>query len=451
MIIRTELVVWHGDFMRLSVFGLGYVGCVSAACFAKEGHEVVGVDVNPTKVEIINDGRSPIVEPGMDELIAEVVAAGRLRATTAAKEAIESSDVSLVCVGTPSAPNGSLNLTYVKRVCEEIGAAIEGKSRPHTVVIRSTMLPGTIEGVVVPTLEIYSGKKVGRDIGICINPEFLREGSSLADFYSPPFTLIGADDEETARMVSRLYARIEAPLFVTSIKSAEMVKYACNCFHALKVSFANEIGNICKALGIDSHEVMEIFCRDTKLNLSPYYLKPGFAFGGSCLPKDLRAIMYKAKELDVEAPVLSAILPSNRLQVERAVEMVLRRGKKRIGVLGMSFKAGTDDLRESPMVALIETLIGKGLQLAIYDKDVSLARLFGANKEYIEREIPHISKLMRNDLKEVIDEAEVIVVGNRSPEFREIEKMRRDGQKIIDLVRLFEEKKSGDWYEGICW
>ncbi|CDM66241.1 nucleotide sugar dehydrogenase [Pyrinomonas methylaliphatogenes] len=437
--------------MRLSVFGLGYVGCVSAACFAKEGHEVVGVDVNPTKVEIINDGRSPIVEPGMDELIAEVVAAGRLRATTAAKEAIESSDVSLVCVGTPSAPNGSLNLTYVKRVCEEIGAAIEGKSRPHTVVIRSTMLPGTIEGVVVPTLEIYSGKKVGRDIGICINPEFLREGSSLADFYSPPFTLIGADDEETARMVSRLYARIEAPLFVTSIKSAEMVKYACNCFHALKVSFANEIGNICKALGIDSHEVMEIFCRDTKLNLSPYYLKPGFAFGGSCLPKDLRAIMYKAKELDVEAPVLSAILPSNRLQVERAVEMVLRTGKKRIGVLGMSFKAGTDDLRESPMVALIETLIGKGLQLAIYDKDVSLARLFGANKEYIEREIPHISKLMRNDLKEVIDEAEVIVVGNRSPEFREIEKMRRDGQKIIDLVRLFEEKKSGDWYEGICW
>jgi GDP-mannose 6-dehydrogenase len=437
--------------MRLSVFGLGYVGCVSAACFAKEGHEVVGVDVNPTKVEIINDGRSPIVEPGMDELIAEVVAAGRLRATTAAKEAIESSDVSLVCVGTPSAPNGSLNLTYVKRVCEEIGAAIEGKSRPHTVVIRSTMLPGTIEGVVVPTLEIYSGKKVGRDIGICINPEFLREGSSLADFYSPPFTLIGADDEETARMVGRLYARIEAPLFVTSIKSAEMVKYACNCFHALKVSFANEIGNICKALGIDSHEVMEIFCRDTKLNLSPYYLKPGFAFGGSCLPKDLRAIMYKAKELDVEAPVLSAILPSNRLQVERAVEMVLRTGKKKIGVLGMSFKAGTDDLRESPMVALIETLIGKGLQLAIYDKDVSLARLFGANKEYIEREIPHISKLMRNDLKEVIDEAEVIVVGNRSPEFREIEKMRRDGQKIIDLVRLFEEKKSGDWYEGICW
>lgn len=437
--------------MRLSVFGLGYVGCVSAACFAKEGHEVVGVDVNPTKVEIINDGRSPIVEPGMDELIAEVVAAGRLRATTGPKEAIESSDVSLVCVGTPSAPNGSLNLTYVKRVCEEIGAAIEGKSRPHTVVIRSTMLPGTIEGVVVPTLEIYSGKKVGRDIGICINPEFLREGSSLADFYSPPFTLIGADDEETARMVGRLYARIEAPLFVTSIKSAEMVKYACNCFHALKVSFANEIGNICKALGIDSHEVMEIFCRDTKLNLSPYYLKPGFAFGGSCLPKDLRAIMYKAKELDVEAPVLSAILPSNRLQVERAVEMVLRTGKKKIGVLGMSFKAGTDDLRESPMVALIETLIGKGLQLAIYDKDVSLARLFGANKEYIEREIPHISKLMRNDLKEVIDEAEVIVVGNRSPEFREIEKMRRDGQKIIDLVRLFEEKKSGDWYEGICW
>lgn len=437
--------------MRLSVFGLGYVGCVSAACFAKEGHEVVGVDVNPTKVEIINSGRSPIVEPGMEELLAEVVAAGRLRATTEAKEAIGNSDVSLVCVGTPSAANGSLNLAFVKRVCEEIGSALENKSRPHTVVIRSTMLPGTIEGVVVPTLEIYSGKKVGRDIGVCINPEFLREGSSLKDFYSPPFTLIGADDEEVARVISRLYARIEAPLFVTSIKSAEMVKYACNCFHALKVSFANEIGNICKALGIDSHEVMGIFCQDTKLNLSPYYLKPGFAFGGSCLPKDLRAIMYKAKELDVDAPVLSAILPSNRLQVERAVEMVLRTGKKRVGILGMSFKAGTDDLRESPMVALIETLIGKGLQLAIYDKDVSLARLFGANKEYIEREIPHISKLMRSDLKEVIGEAEVIVVGNRSLEFREVERLRRDGQKVIDLVRLFEEKKSRDWYEGICW
>ncbi|HEY0404721.1 MAG TPA: nucleotide sugar dehydrogenase, partial [Pyrinomonadaceae bacterium] len=403
--------------MRLSIFGLGYVGCVSAACFAKEGHEVIGVDVSRTKVEIINEGRSPIVESGVGELIGEMTKLGRLRATTDSAEAIKNSEASLVCVGTPSNANGSLDLTYVKRVCQEIGAALESKSERHTVVIRSTMLPGTIESVVVPTLEVYSGKKVGRDLGVCINPEFLREGTSLKDFYAPPFTLIGADDEEIAMIVRRLYSGIDAPLFVTGIRAAEMVKYSCNCFHALKVSFANEIGNICKSLGIDSHEVMNVFCQDGKLNLSPYYLKPGFAFGGSCLPKDLRAITYKAQELDVETPVLRAILQSNRLQVERAVEMVLQTGSKRIGVLGFSFKAGTDDLRESPMVTLIETLLGKGMQLAIYDRDVSLARLFGANKQYIEREIPHISQLMRASIDEVLEHAEVLIVGNKAEEF----------------------------------
>jgi GDP-mannose 6-dehydrogenase len=433
------------------VFGLGYVGCVSAACFAREGHEVVGVDVNPVKVEIINSGKSPIVEAGVGELIAEVVAAGRLRATNDSGEAVAASEMSLVCVGTPSRENGSLDLTYVKRVCQEIGAALEGKAARHTVVIRSTMLPGTVEGVVVPTLEVYSGKKAGRDFGVCINPEFLREGTSLKDFYSPPFTLIGADEEETAARVRRLYARVDAPLRVTGVKAAEMVKYACNCFHALKVSFANEIGNVCKGLGIDSHEVMDIFCQDSKLNLSPYYLKPGFAFGGSCLPKDLRAINYKAKELDVEVPLLSAILPSNRRQVERAVEMVLRTGRKRVGVLGFSFKAGTDDLRESPMVALIETLIGKGMQLAVYDRDVSLARLFGANKEYIEREIPHISQLMRADLGEVLEDSDVLVIGNKAEEFRQIEGRLRPDQIVIDLVRLFDGRASGDTYQGICW
>jgi GDP-mannose 6-dehydrogenase len=437
--------------MKLSVFGLGYVGCVSAACFAKEGHEVVGVDVNPVKVEIINSGKSPIVEAGIGELIAEMVAAGRLRATTDSAEAVASSDVSLVCVGTPSNANGSLDLTYVKRVCREIGEALEAKAARHTVVIRSTMLPGTIEGTVVPTLEVYSGKKAGRDFGVCINPEFLREGSSLKDFYSPPFTLVGADEEETAAPLRRLYAKVDAPLYVTAVKSAEMVKYACNCFHALKVSFANEIGNVCKGLGIDSHEVMEVFCRDEKLNLSPYYLKPGFAFGGSCLPKDLRAINYKAKELDVDVPLLSSILPSNRRQVERAVEMVLAAGKRRVGVLGFSFKAGTDDLRESPMVALIEALIGKGLQLAVYDRDVSLARLFGANKQYIEQEIPHISQLMRPSLDEVLDASDVVVVGNKSEEFRQVEGRLRGDQVLIDLVRLFDGRRSDETYKGICW
>jgi GDP-mannose 6-dehydrogenase len=437
--------------MRLSVFGLGYVGCVSAACFAREGHDVIGVDVNPTKVGIINSGKSPIVETGISELIDEMVRAGSLRASSESAEAVHNSDISLVCVGTPSNENGSLDLTYVKRVCKEIGAALEQKKSRHTIVIRSTMLPGTIQEVVVPTLEVYSGKKAGVDFGICINPEFLREGSSLKDFYAPPFTLIGADDEETAMLVKRLYSGVDAPLHVVPVNAAEMVKYACNCFHALKVSFANEMGNIAASLGIDSHLVMDVFCDDRKLNLSPYYLKPGFAFGGSCLPKDLRAMNYKARQLDVETPLLQSILPSNRAQISKAVDMVLRTKKKQVGILGFSFKAGTDDLRESPMVSLIESLIGKGLTLTIYDKDVSLARLFGANKEYIEKEIPHISQLMRNSIDEVIASAEVIVIGNGSREFLTIEGRLRDDQTVIDLVRLFGGRTTGGQYQGICW
>lgn len=437
--------------MKLSVFGLGYVGCVSAACFAEEGNEVIGVDVNPTKVEIINSGKSPIVEEGINELIAKVVKVGRLSATTDSARAVHDSDLSLVCVGTPSNQNGSLHLRHVEQVCREIGAAMKQKEGRHTVVIRSTMLPGTVQNTVVPALEESSGKKAVADFGICINPEFLREGSSLKDFYSPPFTLIGADDEETVAAVRSLYEKINAPVYTTSLKTAEMVKYVCNCFHALKVSFANEIGNICKALQIDSHEVMHVFCQDTKLNLSPYYLKPGFAFGGSCLPKDLRAINYKAKQLDVEVPVLSAILPSNRLQIERAIDMVVESGKKRVGVLGFSFKAGTDDLRESPMVTLIETLIGKGFELAIYDRDVSLARLVGANKEYIEREIPHISKLMRAGIDGVLTDSDVIIIGNNAAEFRDVEGRLRNDQQLIDLVHLFDGRTSSENYQGICW
>ena len=436
--------------MKLSVFGIGYVGCVSAACFAKEGHQVIGVDVNPTKVAIINRGESPIVEPGIGELLNEAVASGRLRATTNSAEAVHNSEISLVCVGTPGNQNGSLDLRYVSRVCEEIGAALRTKADRHAVVMRSTMLPGTIENVVIPVLEKASGKRVGDGFAVCINPEFLREGTSLKDFYGPPFTLIGADDPTTAATVRALYQGIDAPLYETGLKTAEMIKYVCNSFHALKVSFANEVGNICKALEIDSHAVMDIFCRDTKLNLSPYYLKPGFAFGGSCLPKDLRAINYKARELDVEVPLLSSILPSNRLQVERAIEMVAATGKKRIGVLGFSFKAGTDDLRESPLVTVIETLIGKGYKLALYDRNVSLARLVGANREYIEREIPHISDLMCSSIEEVIDNADVLVVGNKADEFKQIETKVRPEMLIVDLVRLFD-RTSHDNYEGICW
>ena len=437
--------------MRVSVFGLGYVGCVSAACFASSGNSIVGADINPVKVEIINSGRSPIVEPGVGDLIQQAVESGALKATTDTATAINDSDISLVCVGTPSRPNGALDLTHVEQVCREIGSSLRDKNGPHTVVIRSTMLPGTIENVVIPNLESTSGKKVGDGISVCINPEFLREGSSIKDFYAPPFTLIGADDETTAKQVSSLYTNVTAPLIVTSVKTAEMVKYACNCFHALKVSFANEIGNICKAAGIDSHQVMEIFCEDRNLNLSPYYLKPGFAFGGSCLPKDLRAINHRAKELDVEAPLLSSILPSNRLQIERALEMVLRTRKKKVGILGFSFKAGTDDLRESPMVTLVEALIGKGLDLRIYDRDVSLARLFGANKEYIESEIPHIAQLIRSDLRDVVAESEVIVIGNKSAEFAEIRDQVTPNHIVIDLVRLFGDGLPGAKYDGICW
>src|SRR5215510_15442326 len=435
--------------MKLSVFGLGYVGCVSAACFSEVGHEVIGVDSNPLKVEIINSGRSPVVEVSVEDLIAAAVKNQRLKGTTDTAAAVSHTDISLVCVGTPSNHNGSLDLSYIKRVCREIGEALEAKNGYHIVAIRSTMLPGTVAGVVTPALEVYSGKRAGRDFGVAVNPEFLREGSSIHDFNNPPFTLIGADDEDAAAPMGRLYAHLKAPALTVGIKEAEMVKYACNSFHALKVTFANEIGMVCKALGVDSHRVMDVFCRDTKLNLSPYYLKPGFAFGGSCLPKDLRALSHRAKEMDVNLPMLNSILVSNQFQIERAVELVLRTGRKRVGVLGLSFKPSTDDLRESPMVTLAERLIGKGLKLAIYDRDVELARLVGANKEFIENEIPHISSLMRKELQEVVESSEVIIIGKRDEEFRAA--ASSDGRAIIDLVRMIDCEETRENYQGICW
>jgi GDP-mannose 6-dehydrogenase len=436
----------------LGVFGLGYVGCVSAACFAKAGWQVIGVDVNSMKVDMINQGSSPVVEPGVAELVAEVVKSGRLRATTDACEAVEAAGLSLICVGTPSSPNGALDLTYVARVCEDIGRALRRRQGRHVVVVRSTVLPGTVASVVIPTLERASQRKVGDGIAVCVNPEFLREGSSLPDFYQPAFTLIGSDDPSAAREVAQLYATVDAPLHIVDTKVAEIVKYACNAFHGLKVTFANEIGNICRAVGIDSREVMRVFCEDTKLNLSPYYLKPGFAFGGSCLPKDLRALVHQARRLDVETPVLAAVLQSNRQQVERAVDMVLRTGKRRVGLLGLTFKSGTDDLRESPLVTLAETLLGKGMQLAIYDPDVSGSRVMGANRAYIEREIPHIWSLMRESVREVVQHAETIVIGNKLEDYRQVETLRQDGQVVIDLVRMFD-RRSGedDRYQGICW
>lgn len=437
--------------MKISVFGLGYVGAVSAGCFAKEGHEVIGIDVSQTKVDLINAGHSPIVEADIGEFIQQTVAAGKLSATTDVIEGVLNSDISLVCVGTPSNANGSLKLDYIQRVSEQIGTALAQKSTRHAVVMRSTMLPGTIETLVKPTLERYSGKQAGKDFDLGINPEFLREGTAVKDFYAPPFTLIGSDSESAKQLFSGLYATIDAPLYFTSVKAAEMVKYTCNCFHGLKVAFANEIGNICKELTIDSHEVMEVFCKDTKLNLSPYYLKSGFAFGGSCLPKDLRALQYKARELDVKVPVLSATLESNLLQIERAIQMILTLGKKKIGVLGFAFKAGTDDMRESPVVSVIERLIGKGYDIKLYDKEVSIARLIGANKEYIEQEIPHIANLMVENIDEILQHADIILVGNPAAEFKTIETKTKPEQIIIDLVRIFGKRTSDAQYQGICW
>src|SRR5947199_2444000 len=422
--------------MKVSVFGLGYVGSVSAASIAADGHDVVGVDVNGDKVASVNAGKSPIVEPGLDGLLERTVAEKRLRATADAGQAIRDTEVSLICVGTPSRRNGSLDLTYLTRVCEQIGAVLRDKPAYHVVVVRSTVLPGTTHEMVIPTLERASGKKYGEGFGVSVNPEFLREGSALTDFRKPPLTLVGHNHAADASGTIALYQAIDAPLVSTSIRIAEMMKYTSNAWHALKICFANEIGNLCKRVGVDSHDVMDIFCRDEKLNLSSCYLKPGFAFGGSCLPKDVRALQYRAKELDVELPVISQILPSNRLQIQQAFDQVLDTGKKEIGLLGFSFKAGTDDLRESPIVILAEALLGKGRQLCIYDKNVALARLVGANKEYIEKQIPHLSSLLCNTVDEVIQGLEVIVVGNQAPEFARAVSECTEDQIVIDLVRL---------------
>jgi GDP-mannose 6-dehydrogenase len=438
--------------MNVSVFGLGYVGTVSATAFAADGHNVVGVDVNPAKVDAINQGRSPIVEPGLDALLADVVAARRLRATMNTCDAILESDVSLICVGTPSRRNGSLDLSYLTRVVEQIGDALTRKNGYHVVVVRSTVLPGTTHDHVIPSLEARSGKTYGTDFGVAVNPEFLREGSALADFRQPPLTLVGHNHPADAARTTTLYERVDAPLCTTTIRVAEMMKYTSNAWHAVKVVFANEIGNLCKRIGIDSHEVMDLFCRDRKLNLSSYYLKPGFAFGGSCLPKDVRALQYRAKQADLRLPLIDAVLDSNRLQIEHALEQITDAGRKRIGLFGFSFKAGTDDLRESPMVILAEALLGKGYELCIYDRNVSLARLVGANRRYIEEQIPHLSRHLCDSIDDVIACSEVIVIGNGATEFSDAVTRCRPDQIVIDLVRIpVDLGRVHARYDGICW
>lgn len=436
--------------MKISIFGLGYVGTVSAGCLATDGHFVIGVDPNKTKVDLINQGTSPIVEKDIGEMIAAAVKNNQLRATLDVRDAVMNSDISLVCVGTPSQLNGNLDLSHVRKVCEQIGAALKDKSDFHVVVARSTMLPGSMRNVVIPALESFSGKKAGSDFGVCNNPEFLREGTAVFDYYNPPKTVIGETDIKAGELLMQLYAKMAAPLIRTGVETAEMVKYADNTWHAVKVAFANEIGNLCKAEGIDGHKVMEIFCQDTKLNLSPYYMKPGFAFGGSCLPKDVRALMYKGKSLDIDLPLINAILPSNQRQIEKGIKMIAEKGNKKIGILGFSFKAGTDDLRESPLVNVIEYLIGKGYELKLYDKNVNLAALTGANQDYILNHIPHISKLMASSMDEVLNFAETIVIGNGAAEFRNVPNELKSGQVVVDLVRIVP-NQSGDRYDGICW
>ena len=437
--------------MKISIFGLGYVGTVSAGCLANDGHEVVGVDPIQPKVDLINQGCTPIIEAEIGEIIAANVKSGQLRAVADPVEAVQQTDLSFVCVGTPSQPNGNLDLRFIRRICEQIGDALKHKTSKHTVVIRSTVLPGTMRDIVIPILEESSQKRAGIGFGVCHNPEFLREGSAVRDFYAPPKTVIGELDRPSGCLLAQLYEKLNAPLIRTSVETAEMVKYVDNCWHALKIGFANEVGNLSKVLGIDAHEVMNIFCQDRKLNISPAYLLPGFAFGGSCLPKDLRALTYKAKTADLHLPILSAVLPSNELQINRGMQIIMEKGHRKIGVLGFSFKAGTDDLRESPMIEVIERLLGKGYELRIYDKNVNIASLVGANRDFILNRIPHISRLMVGSVEAVLDFAQTVVIGNKDPDFRTVPDKLRDGQLIVDFVRITDRRSDNGKYDGICW
>lgn len=437
--------------MRISVLGLGYVGVVVAGCLARKGHEVVGVDVEASKVALLNAGRAPIIEKDIEQIIAQEVAAGRLSATAHVAAAVPRSDLIMVCVGTPSRSNGEIDLKHVRHVCEEIGRALRTHPGAPVVVMRSTLLPGTTHEVVLPTLEASSGRQAGTDFGLCVNPEFLREGTAVQDYLHPPKTVIGELNRASGDLLASVYAGLAAPLVRTDIETAEMVKYADNAWHALKVGFANEIGRLCKAVHVDSHRVMDIFCRDTKLNLSASYLKPGFAFGGSCLPKDLRALLHKGRALDVPLPILSAVLPSNELQIERAVETVIEHGSRKVGILGLSFKAGSDDLRNSPMVELAERLLGKGFEIRIYDDNVKLASIHGTNRDYILNRIPHISALLAASIDEVLQHAGTIVIGNAAPEFRAVLPRIGYRQTVIDLVRIGECHSVSGVYEGVSW
>jgi GDP-mannose 6-dehydrogenase len=438
--------------MNISIFGLGYVGAVSLACLARDGHHVVGVDVDPAKLELIAAGKTPVVEEGMVELMAKVVGSGQVRVTADALQAVHDTELSLICVGTPSAPNGSQDQSAVLRLAEQLGAALRALQRPHVFVFRSTLAPGSVEEVLVPILERASGKCEGRDFHVCFQPEFLREGSSIRDYDQPPFTIVGAHRPEPVARLRTLFGHLPCDFHSTSIRTAETVKYGCNNFHALKITFANETARLCEALGVDAFEVMDLLCRDTQLNISRAYLRPGFAFGGSCLPKDLRATLHLAKLHDVELPMHAAILASNRTHVEHAIAKVLGTGRRRVGMIGLAFKTGTDDLRESPLVAVAEHLIGKGLSLLVYDPEVHLSSLLGANRRFIEDRLPHIGALVRSDLAAVVAQSEVLLIG--SSDKRTLEAVRRlatADHVVVDLAHIGDTDDLSARYVGLAW
>ena len=438
--------------LKISIFGLGYVGAVSLACLARDGHEVIGVDVDPAKLELIRAGRTPVVEEGMVDLMASVVASGRVAVTDSARVAIAASDLSLICVGTPSASNGSQDQSAIHRLAQEAGAALVDKTTPHVFLFRSTLVPGTVEEVVVPILEKASGKRAGIDFHVGFQPEFLREGSSIRDYDRPPFTVIGTQSAHAVAVLRELFGHLPCEFRETSVRAAEMLKYCCNNFHALKITFANETARLCEALGVDPFTVMDLVCQDRQLNISPAYLKPGFAFGGSCLPKDLRATMHLAKMRDVELPMHAAILPSNRHHIERAIAKVVATGKRRIGMVGLSFKVGTDDLRESPLVILAEHFVGKGFQLTVYDPEVHLSNLLGANRRFIEQHMPHLGTLIRRDLAEVVADSQVLVVGlNDAKTVAMLRELVRPDQVVIDLVGIAGRGEGFEHYEGLSW
>jgi GDP-mannose 6-dehydrogenase len=428
---------------RVSVFGLGYVGAVTAACLAEIGHQVVGVDANPAKTETLKAGRAPVLEPGLDDLVAAGRKNGRLHATTDVAAAVNESEISFICVGTPSLRNGQLDYSSIEHVCEEIGTALRSKNQFHLVVVRSTVLPGTAKSLVIPRIEAFSHKQAGIDFAVCVNPEFTREGCAVADFQNPGIVVLGADHPAHLIPLRELYQGTTEDILTTSLHAGEMVKYVCNCYHALKVTFANEVGTLCRYLDADEQDVMKIFLADTKLNISAAYLKPGFAFGGSCLPKDLRALAYRAKQLDLDLPLIRAILPSNQAHLDRAVDAVLAGGSRRIAVVGLSFKPGTDDLRESPSVQLIKRLLAEGCQVQVWDQDVSTGRLMGSNRRFIEEEIPHIGALLSTDLKQAINSAEVVVVGAKTSEVSALLAASGSVRSVIDLHSILPRSQNG--------